>query len=57
MFTHYFEIIDGIELYPIISLIVFFIFFIGVFIWILKADKKYLKTMGNIPLDNQNNNE
>ncbi len=52
MFKHYFESIDGLEIYPIFSLIVFFIFFVLVFIWSMKADKNYLKKMEEIPLEN-----
>ena len=52
MFKHYFESIDGLEIYPIFSLIVFFIFFVLVVIWSMKADKNYLKKMEEIPLEN-----
>lgn len=51
MFKHYFERIEGIELYPIISLLIFFIFFILLFAWVLKADKKYIDEMKSLPLD------
>lgn len=43
--------IDGIEIYPIISLVVFVVFFIGLFWWVFTADKGYIKEMENHPLN------
>lgn len=43
--------IDGIEIYPIISLVVFVAFFVGLFWWVFTADKKYLEEMENHPLN------
>ena len=51
MFQHYFELIEGVEIYPVFSLIVFIIFFLIVSVWSLKADKSYLKEMEMLPLD------
>ncbi len=48
------ESITGIEIYPMISLIIFFAFFVLLFWWVLTAKKDYIKTVSNIPLDNQN---
>lgn len=50
------ESITGIEIYPIISLLIFFTFFVILFWWVFTAKKDYIKTVSNIPLDNQNNN-
>ncbi|WP_340075647.1 CcoQ/FixQ family Cbb3-type cytochrome c oxidase assembly chaperone [Leptobacterium sp. I13] len=48
--------IEGIELYPIISLSIFFLFFIGLFWWVFTAKKEYIKKISRFPLDNQENN-
>ena len=50
------ESIAGIEIYPIISLIIFFTFFVILFWWVLTAKKEYIAKVSNIPLDNQQNN-
>ncbi len=50
------ESITGIEIYPIISLLIFFTFFVVLFWWVISAKKEYIETVSNIPLDNQNNN-
>ena len=57
MFKHYFERIIGIEIYPMISLFLFLLFFIGLLIWVFKADKKYIDQMSNAPLDEPNEKE
>jgi cbb3-type cytochrome oxidase subunit 3 len=44
------QAIEGVQTYPLISLVVFVIFFIGVILWVIKADKEHLKRMAAIPL-------
>ena len=51
------ESISGIEIYPIISLLIFFSFFVVLFWWVFTAKKEYIKNVSNIPLDNQNQTE
>ncbi|MBC2845817.1 CcoQ/FixQ family Cbb3-type cytochrome c oxidase assembly chaperone [Winogradskyella flava] len=48
------ESITGIEIYPLISLLIFFVFFIALFYWVITAKKEYITTVSNLPLDNQN---
>lgn len=50
----YMDSIEGIEIYPIISLIIFFTFFVGLFYWVFTAKKDYIENASNLPLDNQN---
>jgi ABC-type multidrug transport system permease subunit len=45
------ELISGIEIYPIISFLIFFIFFMVVGLWVLTAKKSYINEVKNIPLD------
>ena len=51
------ESITGIEIYPMISLLIFFTFFVVLFWWVFTAKKEYIKTVSNIPLDNLNQTE
>ncbi|MFT4805037.1 MAG: cytochrome c oxidase cbb3-type subunit 4 [Flavobacteriales bacterium] len=51
------ESIAGIEIYPLISLIIFFSFFVILFWWVITAKKDYITTVSNIPLDKQNPSE
>lgn len=47
---------EGVGGYYIFSLIMFFVFFLGVVFWAFKADKDYMEKMGSLPLDNNNAN-
>lgn len=54
MFKNYLAGIKGIATYPSLSLIVFFLFFIGLSIWLLRADKKKLEEINRMPLQDDN---
>ena len=52
------EAIDGVMIYPIISLLIFFIFFVALFWWVFTAKKEHINEVSQLPLDqNQENNE
>ena len=51
-FIHYLENISGISIYPLTSLLIFFVFFIVLLWFVLKTDKQYLKEIEQIPFDN-----
>lgn len=42
---------DGISIYGIISICIFFGFFTGMLLWAFALKKNYLKNMGDLPLD------
>jgi len=52
---HYLESIEGVEIYPIIGLIIFFTFFTLMLVHTLKLDKASINTYKNIPLENEDN--
>jgi hypothetical protein len=43
--------IDGIELFPVISLTIFVAFFIGLFVWVIRMKKKDVKELSDYPLN------
>ena len=51
------ETIAGIEIYPLISLLLFFSFFVILFWWVLTAKKEYIDQVSRIPLDQPKNDE
>lgn len=55
MFKEVLQSIEGVEFYTIISMIILIIFFIGMTIWLLNVDRKYLKHMSELPLNEDNN--
>jgi len=50
-FRNYLETIAGVGIYPLISLIIFFVFFVGLLIYVMRLDKKSLDHMRGIPLN------
>lgn len=53
MFKHYFEGAENIAVGPVISLVIFFAFFIVLLYWVFKVDKGFIKKMENMPLDDK----
>lgn len=54
MFKHYFETIENVEIFPIISLAIFFLFFLGLIWWVMRADKSYINKMRSLPMEDEN---
>lgn len=50
-FIHYLEKITGVSIYPLISFVLFSLFFLAVLAWVIKADKKTIYDISRIPLD------
>lgn len=55
---HNLDSISGIEIYPIISLLIFFIFFVVLYTWVYTYKKEKIAEMSNLPFsgDDQNDN-
>lgn len=47
---HNMETIVGVEIYPILSLLIFFSFFVGLAIWVLSYKKETINELSQIPL-------
>ena len=51
------ETIAGVEIYPIVSLLIFFIFFVILFWWVFTAKKDYINTVEHIPFEPENDQQ
>jgi hypothetical protein len=51
MYQNVLNSIQGIGLYGIVSILIFFTFFTGMLVWAFALKKNYLNTMGNLPLE------
>lgn len=51
MYKNVLQNIDNIEIWPIISFVIFFLFFIILIWWVITADKKLIKRMSELPND------
>ncbi|MBF02241.1 MAG: CcoQ/FixQ family Cbb3-type cytochrome c oxidase assembly chaperone [Flavobacterium sp.] len=47
---HNLETIAGVEIYPILSLSIFFTFFLVLFIWVFTYKKDKIKELSELPL-------
>ncbi|MFY0591109.1 cytochrome C oxidase Cbb3 [Roseivirga sp.] len=50
MFKYYFEQVENVAIWPIISLAIFFVFFIGLSIYVYKMNRDHIKHMEKMPL-------
>ena len=50
---HHMETIAGVEIYPVVSFIIFLVFFVALSIYILKVDKKVFQEISNLPLNDK----
>lgn len=50
----YLESIENVATYPMISLVIFFAFFVILFWWVFTTSKEHIKEMSEMPLDNEN---
>jgi cytochrome c oxidase cbb3-type subunit IV len=48
---HNMETIAGVEIYPILSLLIFFLFFVALGIWVFTYKKEKINELGQIPLN------
>lgn len=52
----YAEKMDYIAVYPIISLLIFFVFFVGLLWYVTRLSKNHVQVLSNIPLDDNTGN-
>jgi cytochrome c oxidase cbb3-type subunit IV len=50
-FINYLQSITGIGIYPLLSFMIFFVFFLAVSMYLLKAGSRHFEEVSNIPLD------
>lgn len=52
-FINYLESITGVGIYPMISLLIFFIFFVVLFIAVFRMDKQKINQVSQVPLNDE----
>ncbi|HEX8657040.1 MAG TPA: hypothetical protein VF690_05880 [Hymenobacter sp.] len=50
MYKQVLQSIAGIEIYPLISFGIFFLFFLGLQVYVVVANRQHLHTMSQLPL-------
>jgi hypothetical protein len=51
MYKNVLQSIDNIAIWPVISFVIFFLFFLCLLWWVVTVDKKLIKKMSDLPLD------
>ena len=51
---HNMDTISGIAIYPIISLLIFFIFFVALYTWTYTYKKEKITELSHIPFEDEN---
>lgn len=44
---------EGVDLFPLIALIIFFTFFVLLIVWVVRLKRGYVDSMANMPLDEE----
>ena len=52
MYKNVLQSIDNIAIWPVISFVIFFLFFICLLWWVFTTDKKFIDGMKRMPLEN-----
>jgi cbb3-type cytochrome oxidase subunit 3 len=54
---HNLESIAGVEIFPIISLLIFFLFFVALYTWTYTYKKEKIDELSNLPFNEGEQNE
>jgi len=57
MYKDILQNIDNVAIWPIISFVIFFVFFICLLWWVFSADKAYIRKMKDMPFDDGQKNQ
>lgn len=55
MYKNVLQNITDIQIWPIISFVIFFLFFICLLWWVFTVDKKFIARMASMPIDESDN--
>ena len=53
MYKEVLRSIEGVEIFPVVSLLIFFAFFVAVLVWCLRADKGAMRRAAHLPLESE----
>lgn len=53
MYKNVLQSIDNIAIWPVISFVIFFIFFLCLLWWVFTTKKTFIDQMKNLPLENR----
>lgn len=57
MYKNVLQNIENIAIWPLISFVIFFVFFLCLLLYVFSVDKKHIKKMENLPFDGKDLND
>ena len=51
MYRNILQSIDNIAIWPVVSFVIFFVFFIVLLLWVFSVDKEFVNKMKAMPMD------
>ena len=54
MYKNILQSIENIEIWPVISFVIFFVFFLALLWWVFTRDKEFIAEMKSMPMDSDN---
>jgi cytochrome c oxidase cbb3-type subunit 4 len=58
MYKNVLQSIENIQVWPVISFVIFFVFFLCLLLWVFTTDEKFIDKMKGLPIeDNQTPNQ
>jgi cytochrome c oxidase cbb3-type subunit 4 len=55
MYKNVLQSIENIQIWPMISFVIFFIFFLCLLLWVFSTDKNFINKMSGLPMEEENN--
>jgi hypothetical protein len=52
MYKNVLQAIDNVAIWPVVSFVIFFIFFLVLLWWVFSVDKDFINKMKALPMDN-----
>jgi cytochrome c oxidase cbb3-type subunit 4 len=53
MYKNVLQSIENIEIWPVISFVIFFVFFLCLLLWVFTTDRKVIDRMKGLPFDEE----
>jgi len=53
MYKNVLQSIENIQVWPVVSFVIFFVFFLCLLLWVFTTDKKFIDEMKSLPLDKE----
>lgn len=57
MYKEVLRSIENVEVFPVVSLVIFVLFFIGITIWTIRVPKEVIDHMRSLPIDDNELND